>query len=121
MEPRSHSVIVAAVMDACTALAIVQAIIACREACMDVYGTPIGLNLVEAFYRDSCLSAQDLAQYARLSEDTARRELTRLVDRGLVMTESRGRLRLYRSKEAPAAEYIRRAAAVWTRLAADLA
>ena len=96
-------------MDQGHAHALARAVLQFRTICMDVWGSTVGLGLLEAYYRDDgFVTVRDVAESLCISEDTARRELTRLFDRGLATCENRGRTKLYRAMEAPAADHVQR-------------
>lgn len=96
-------------MDRSRAHALAGAVLHFRQICFEVWSSNVGLGLLEAYYRsDDTVTVREMAERLHMSEDTARRELTRLVDRGLVTCENHGRLKCYRAQKAPAEEHVRR-------------
>lgn len=88
---------------------------------MDIWGTPTGLALVEAYYQEKgFITATTLGERENISDDTARRELNKLVKEGKVVLEMWGRNRFYRAKDELARDSMSQMVKVWSALADHL-
>jgi len=98
-----------------------QTAIDCFHSIAGVWGGPVGVVLIEAYYTgDGYTTVAKVAERMMVSEDTARRELDRLVETRLVTEVRRGRTRCYRAMDRPAEDSARAMGAVWLQLATDL-